>query len=72
MSRTDTVIVTTYTPNYPPLKWRPALVREAGWRLHPDTVTAAWYAAACPQNFRPHLSLADRTRWFVSRFLRGC
>jgi len=44
-------------------------------RLHPESVTEAWYAADCPQRFDARsagVRLLDRLRWRVACLLRRC
>ena len=59
---------------YPPLRWRPEKVRQIGCQLHPEAVTAAWYAADCPRRLDARsagISLSDRLRWKLACLLRG-
>jgi hypothetical protein len=71
MARAITVVLQGYTPP----KLRPALLCRLGERLHPDTVTDAWYAADCPPRFKPRdhgVTLRDTLKWKLACFLRGC
>jgi hypothetical protein len=67
-SRTITVVV----PVTPRRQYRPLTLRAFGVKIHPQSVTDAWYAADCPPNFKPPVPFLVRVRWHASRLLRGC
>lgn len=71
MARTITVELTGYVRP----KLRPNAVRALSWRMQPESITDAWYAANCPRDFkaRKHgISFRDWFVWRVACFLRGC
>lgn len=71
MARTITVELVGYVPP----KVRPAFIRALGLRLHPESITDAWYKADCPPRFRPRehgVSWTDTALWRVTCVLRGC
>lgn len=53
---------------------RPDCLREVGRRLHPDTITDAWYAADCPPKLDWRAAGITRRTWLQWRLaclLRG-
>lgn len=64
--------ITVTIPARPLRKWRPAFVIALGCRLHPASVTEAWYAQDCPPKLDGGVSPVDLLRWRVACALRGC
>jgi hypothetical protein len=53
--------------------FRPTTRRQRlGAKLHPEAVTAAWYAAGCPPRLdASSLPLRVRLQWYLACRLRG-
>lgn len=56
----------------PPLATAPGWMRRLGHRLHPASVTNAWYAAGCPRRLHWRaVRLRDYLTWRIASWLRG-